>query len=93
MSVATYEGVVENGQIRLTTEAGLPENAKVYMIVPGMQDIPVARVASPRLADPRDAARFTMEIVEEPADDALLSGSLSPACTGSPSNTVQPCNL
>jgi hypothetical protein len=65
MSVVTYEGIVENGQIRLNTEVRLPEHAKVYVIVPDGRDLPVARVISPRLADPRDAAKFKMEIEDQ----------------------------
>src|SRR5437660_1646595 len=34
MSVTTFEGVVENGQIRLPADICLPEKAKVYVIIP-----------------------------------------------------------
>jgi hypothetical protein len=34
MSVTTYQGTVENGQVKLTGNIRLPENAKVYVIVP-----------------------------------------------------------
>jgi hypothetical protein len=34
MSVTTYQGTVENGQIRLAGNIHLPENATVYVIVP-----------------------------------------------------------
>ena len=34
MSVTTFEGVVENGQIRLPGDIVLPERAKVYVIIP-----------------------------------------------------------
>ena len=34
MSVTTYQGIVENGQVRLAGNIRLPENAKVYVIVP-----------------------------------------------------------
>jgi hypothetical protein len=34
MSVTTYQGTVENGQVRLAGDVRLPENAKVYVIVP-----------------------------------------------------------
>ena len=37
MSVTTYQGKVENGQIRLTGNIHLPENAKVYVIVPDIE--------------------------------------------------------
>ena len=32
MKVATYEAVVENGQIELSEPAVLPEHAKVYVV-------------------------------------------------------------
>ena len=37
MALTTYEGVVERGKIRLKAGVRLPENAKVYVIVPEMQ--------------------------------------------------------
>lgn len=71
MSVVTYEGIVENGQIRLQGDVSLPEYARVYVLVPEEQNVLVARILSPRLVDPKDAARFTMEIVEEPTDAGI----------------------
>jgi antitoxin component of MazEF toxin-antitoxin module len=37
MSVTTYQGTVENGQVRLAGNVRLPENAKVYVIVPDVE--------------------------------------------------------
>lgn len=34
MGVETYQGKVENGQIKLTVSVNLPENKTVYVIVP-----------------------------------------------------------
>lgn len=34
MAVMTYEGWIENGQIRLASGVTLPENAKVFVVVP-----------------------------------------------------------
>lgn len=34
MSIATYEGTVKNGQIKLSIEVKLPENATVYVVIP-----------------------------------------------------------
>lgn len=34
MSVTTYQGVVENGQVRLSSKVCLPESATVYVVVP-----------------------------------------------------------
>jgi hypothetical protein len=52
MSVTTYEGVVENGQIRLDPEIELPEHVRVYVVVPDAGSRSVARIMSPRLAHP-----------------------------------------
>ncbi len=71
MSLATYEGIVENGQIRFDDKVELPEHARVYVIVLDTETRPTARIASPRLVDRRDAVRFKLEIVEEPADAGI----------------------
>lgn len=34
MSVTTFQGTVENGQVRLATDVRLPEHAKVYVVIP-----------------------------------------------------------
>ena len=47
MRVATYEAVVENGQIRLPLDLRLPDNTKVYVVVPGLESTPTACIASP----------------------------------------------
>jgi hypothetical protein len=67
MSVTSFEGIVENGRIRLEPTVRLPENTKVYVLVPNLPAMPTARVRSPRLAHPEQAADFTMEIVEPDA--------------------------
>jgi hypothetical protein len=65
MSVVTLEGIVEHGQIRLTSNVRLPENAKVYVIIPDAKVEQTARVYSPRLAHPEQATDFKMEIIKE----------------------------
>ena len=70
MKVTTYEGVVENGQIKLTEEVNLPEHARVYVVVPSGEP-PRYHMRSPRLADPSRAADFAMEVLEEPRDAGL----------------------
>ncbi len=37
MSVTTFQGTVENGQIRLAADVQLPERAKVYVVVPDLE--------------------------------------------------------
>ena len=58
MNVVAYEGVVEKGQVRLPPDADLPENAKVYVVVPGPTKQGAVRIFSPRLAHPEQAADF-----------------------------------
>ncbi len=65
MQVTTFEGVIENGKIRLKTNINLPEKMKVYVIIPGFEAPKVAHVYSPRLAHPEQAVDFKKEIVEE----------------------------
>jgi hypothetical protein len=67
VGIVTLGGVVERNRIRLTANVRLPENTKVYVIVPDVQVEQVAHVFSPRLAHLEQAAEFEMEIVGEPA--------------------------
>ncbi len=74
MSVMTIEGIVDNGQIKLTDDIRLPDNTRVYVVVPDAQDLqtkPVVRIYSPRLVHKADAKDFELEIVEERADAEL----------------------
>lgn len=71
MSVVTFEGTVENGQIRLKTNIRLPDHIKVYVVVPEVQVEEVAHINSPRLAHPEEIKDFTLEIVEETPDADL----------------------
>lgn len=67
MTVKTYEGVVEKGKIRLKAGVKLPENAKVYVIVPDskVDKKKVVKVLSPRFVRRGDAARFEMTVTKE----------------------------
>ena len=65
MSIVTLEGIVEKGQIRLTSDLRLPDKTKVYVLIPDMHVENVAHVFSPRLADPSQAIDFKMEVLEE----------------------------
>ena len=68
MSVATFEGVVEQGRIRLESGVRLPENTKVYVVVPDIQIERTARMISPRLAHPEQAKEFELEVIDEAAN-------------------------
>lgn len=64
MSITAFEGVVENGRIRLEEDVRLPEQTRVVVVVP---ETPVsartAHIASPRLASPpEDAQDFVLEV-------------------------------
>jgi hypothetical protein len=37
MSVTTYQGTVEDGQVKLAGDVRLPENTKVYVVVPDVE--------------------------------------------------------
>jgi hypothetical protein len=67
MAVITYEGIVEKGKIRLKSGVRLPENAKVYVIVPEAQSQKkkVVRVLTPRLVQRKQASDFIMKVSKE----------------------------
>jgi len=69
MSIATYEGVVKKGKIRLQDGIELPENAKVYVIVANIDiklgDKKPVRMMSPRLTSRKQAARLKLTVTEE----------------------------
>jgi len=65
MGILTYEGVVEQGQIRLKTNIRLPEHTRVFVVIPEIRVEQVARIPSPRLAHPEQARDFEMEILKE----------------------------
>ena len=71
MSVTAIEGIVQNGAIRLREDVSLPENTRVYVIVPEMQTNPRPQLHSPRLAHPEQSKDFRKQILEI-SDDAGL---------------------
>lgn len=70
MKVLTYEAVVERGQVKLPETVKLPEHAKVYVVVPGVEDLPPSMIHTPHLLRPEQAPDFAMEIVE--GEDAAV---------------------
>lgn len=64
MAITTYEGIVEKGKIRLKSGVKLPENVKVYVIVPDLQaqKKKTARVLTPRLTHRQQASDFKMKV-------------------------------
>ena len=71
MAILTLEGTVENGQIRLPDDVTLPEHTKVYVVIPALPSSRPARIYSPRLVNPDQAADFEMQEIEVPADVRL----------------------
>jgi len=65
MTVITVEGTVKRGQIRLKSDMHLPDNTKVYVVIPGIEVEQVARIFSPRLRRQEQAADFQMEVIED----------------------------
>ncbi len=64
MSITTYEGVVEKGKIRLKSDVKLPENVRVYVIVPEVQtqEKKTAQIHTPRLGHRKQAGDFKMKV-------------------------------
>ncbi len=64
-NLLTFEGIIENGQVRLTTPAQLPEGARVIIVVAETQREKNARIYSPRLKDRAQIHEFDLEVVEQ----------------------------
>jgi len=71
MKVATFEATVENGQVKIPETIHLPEHTRVYIVVPGVEDFPQFRIASPRLARAEHALDFVKEEVREEPDASV----------------------
>jgi len=71
MRITSFEATVENGQIKLPETVRLPEHARVYVLVPGIEEAPSFHVGSPRLARPEEAADFVKDVSQEPTDASL----------------------
>ena len=75
MGVLTIEGIVDNGQIKLTSDVQLPEHTKVYIVVPDMKIEQTFHLSvhllSPRLKNPEQATEFEMEVIEDSSDASL----------------------
>lgn len=68
MKVTTFQGTVENGQIRLAANVRLPEKATVYVVIPDVEVPQVSYIGSPRLVHPEQAVDFKKEVIEEVPD-------------------------
>ena len=70
MKVLTYEGVVERGEVKLPKTVRLPERAKVYVVVPGVEDLPPSQIHTPRLLRPEQLSDFAIQVTE--GEDAAV---------------------
>lgn len=70
MKVVTYEAFVKDGDVKLPQTVQLPEHAKVYVVVPGIEDRSPSMIHPPHLLRPEQAADFAMEIVD--GEDAAV---------------------
>lgn len=68
MKVMAYEGIVENGCIRLPPDVHLPDKAQVYVVVPGTETPRTFHIRSPRLANREDVKDFVLEVIPESGD-------------------------
>ena len=69
--LATYEGIIENGRVTLPPNTDIPDNTRVYVVVPDAELQPTLYVASPRLVHPEQAKDFEMQVTEDTADASL----------------------
>lgn len=71
MNVTAVEGTVENGQIKLPANVHLPDNAKVYIVIPNPVVAPVVHAGSPRFVHAGDAASFEKQVIQETPDAGI----------------------
>jgi hypothetical protein len=65
MNVATVEGIVENGQIKLPADVHVPNWTKAYGVIPGAGPPSPMRVMSPRLVHLEQAQDFIMTVIHD----------------------------
>ncbi|HEX3528241.1 MAG TPA: hypothetical protein VH988_14360 [Thermoanaerobaculia bacterium] len=71
---ATHEATVENGQIKLSEPAHLPEHARVYVVVPSVEKPPKSSVRSPHLVHPEEAWDFLKEVAPDSSPGIIHQG-------------------
>ncbi len=63
MQISTFEGIVDQGRIRLKANIRLPDNMKVYVIVPEYKVKPTAHIHTPKLVHNEQVGDFKMEVL------------------------------
>ncbi|MCA1636178.1 MAG: hypothetical protein LC802_21425 [Acidobacteria bacterium] len=71
MSIKAFEGIVKKGQIKLKSPVNLPDETRVFVVVPEAEAELTVHLRSPHLAHPDQAADFKMEIIEVSPDAGL----------------------
>jgi hypothetical protein len=71
MKVTTYEATVQDGRVVLPDDAQIPDNTRVYVVVPAADGVERVRIISPRLVHRDEVVDFAMQ-VESEGDDARL---------------------
>jgi hypothetical protein len=66
--LTTYEGVVENGHVTLPPNVAIPDQTRVYVLVPDVETQRTFYVRSPRLVHPEQAKDFEMKVIENSTD-------------------------
>jgi len=69
--LTTYEGVVENGHVKLPPDVNIPDKTRVYVLVPDAAVQRTFNVMSPRFANPEQAKDFVKVVIEEEPDASL----------------------
>ena len=69
--IATYEGIIENGLVKLPENASIPEKTRVYVLVPEDETNQPPHIASPRLVDPEQAKDFQKQVIEDTPNGRL----------------------
>lgn len=65
MSVASFEGIIENGKIKLPDSIRVPDRTKVYVVIPGATQPCPMSIMSPRLANPEQAKDFKKTLIPD----------------------------
>ena len=66
--IRTYEGIVEEGQIRLKGDVRLPEKTKVLVVIQDGNADRAPRAITPHLAKRSQAKDFRLEVTEVSPD-------------------------
>lgn len=69
MQITTIQGVIENGQVKLTEAVEISEKTVVYVVVPSVQLSQAARIRSPRAVGREELESLEREVIELENDE------------------------